>query len=263
MIRFDHVTKVFHPGEINEVLAIDGVSLEVPSGQFVTIIGGNGSGKSTLLNLLAGSLFPDRGRISIRGEDVTRVPEHRRAALMGRVFQDPLLGTSAGLTVEENFALADRRGKSRGLSLALNRPLRAEIRERLADLGLGLENRMKTRVGLLSGGQRQAITLLMAVFRRPHLLLLDEHTAALDPRASGKIMELTKQIVQEERLTALMITHNLSHALDYGDRAIMMSRGRIVRDLGKEERGRMTVKDLLELYWGTQQAECAGTAKVP
>ncbi len=255
LISIEHVTKTFHPGEVNEVTAIDGLSLRVPEEQFLTIIGGNGSGKSTLLNLVAGTYFPDTGRIVVSDRDLTRVPEHKRAGLIGRVFQDPLSGTSAGLSIEENFALADRRGAFRGLSPALGSRLRSKIRERLALLDLGLEDRIKAKVGLLSGGQRQAITILMAVFQRPTILLLDEHTAALDPRASRKIMELTRQIVRREKLTTMMITHNLSHALDSEDRIVMMSRGTVARDLGKDLVRTLRVKDLLNLFWETQSKE--------
>lgn len=249
MLRIDRVTKFFYQGEVNEVAAVADVSLTVPEGQFVVIIGGNGSGKSTLLNLVAGTFFPDTGKILVDGRDVTRVPEYLRAGFMGRVFQDPLMGTSAGLTIEENFSLAASRGEFRGFGPALRRKLRAEIKDRLALLGMGLEDRMKTKMGLLSGGQRQAVTILMAVFKRPSLLLLDEHTAALDPRASRKIMELTRSIVGDEKLTTLMITHNLAHALDSGDRTIMMSRGVVAADLGKDLRSTMTIEELLNLFW--------------
>lgn len=259
MVIVQHVTKIFHPGEVNEVIAVADMSFHILEGQFLTIIGGNGSGKSTLLNLLAGTFFADKGKIRVADQDVTRAPEYRRARLVGRVFQDPLMGTSAGLTIEENFALAESRGRFRGLGPALNAKLRREIRERLAMLGLGLENRMRAKVGLLSGGQRQAITILMAVFRRPKILLLDEHTAALDPRASAKIMELTKQIVKDQRLTTLMVTHNLSHALNSGKRIIMMSRGRIIRDLPQEQFRTMSPQDLLGLFWETETPENAVT----
>jgi putative tryptophan/tyrosine transport system ATP-binding protein len=255
LVEIDKITKVFHPGEVNEVTAIREVSLTVPQSQFLVIIGGNGSGKSTLLNLVAGAYSPDTGKIVVHGKDVTNVPEHRRAGLLGRVFQDPLKGTSAGLTIEENFALAASRGEFRGLGPALSKKLRGEIRERLSLLGMGLEGRMRSKVGLLSGGQRQAITILMAVFKRPRVLLLDEHTAALDPRASKKIMELTKTIVSEQKLTTLMITHNLAHVIDSGDRAIMMSRGAIAHDLGEDRLKNMDVKDLLALFWDTQREE--------
>lgn len=255
MVTVQNVTKVFHPGEVNEVVAVADISFHIPEGQFLTIIGGNGSGKSTLLNLLAGTFFADTGAIQVADEDVTRVPEYVRARLIGRVFQDPLMGTSAGLTIEENFALAESRGQFRGLGPALTAKLRNEIRDRLALLGLGLEGRMRAKVGLLSGGQRQAITILMAVFRRPSVLLLDEHTGALDPRASRKIMELTKQIVESQKLTTLMVTHNLAHALDSGQRLIMMNRGRIIRDLPQEQFRTMTPQDLLGLFWETRKPE--------
>ncbi|MBI4964012.1 MAG: ATP-binding cassette domain-containing protein [Desulfomonile tiedjei] len=257
MVIVRNITKVFHPGEVNEVIAVADVSFQIPEGQFLTVIGGNGSGKSTLLNLLAGTFFADKGTIKVADEDVTHLPEFRRARLIGRVFQDPLMGTSAGLTIEENFALAESRGKFRGLGPALNAKVRSEIRDHLAMLGLGLENRMRAKVGLLSGGQRQAITILMAVFRRPRVLLLDEHTAALDPRASRKIMELTREIVESQRLTTLMVTHNLAHALNSGERIIMMSRGQIIRDLPKETFRAMTPQDLLGLFWETQKPEDA------
>jgi len=249
LLRLENITKVFYPGEVNEVVGVSGVSLTVPEGQFLIIIGGNGSGKSTLLNLVSGTALPDTGEIILDGKNVTKLAEHLRAGVIGRVFQDPLVGTSAGLTVEENFSLAASRGEFRGLGRALGTRLRGKIRDRLAVLGLGLENRMKAKVGLLSGGQRQAITLLMAVFKRPSILLLDEHTAALDPRASRKVMELTRSIVRREKLTTLMITHNLAHALDSGDRTIMMNRGSISGDLGSEQLGTMTVQDLMSLFW--------------
>jgi len=255
LVKVEQVTKVFHPGEVNEVTAVKRVSLHVPRGQFLVVIGGNGSGKSTLLNVIAGVFFPDEGRIVIDAADLTQVPEYRRASLLGRVFQDPLKGTSAGLTIEENFSLAASRGEFRGLGPALGRKLRSEIRDRLALLGLGLENRMKAKVGLLSGGQRQAMTIMMAVFKKPRVLLLDEHTAALDPRASKKIMELTAQIVREQKLTTIMITHNLAHALDQVDRTIMMSRGTIAHDLDAGTLQGMEIEDLLSLFWETQKAE--------
>jgi putative ABC transport system ATP-binding protein len=255
MLKLENLSKTFHPGEVNEVNAIRGVSLEVPEAQFTVLIGGNGSGKSTLLNLIAGTIIPDTGTVMIGGENLTAVPEHRRASLLGRVFQDPMKGTAARLSIEENFSLAGSRGEFRGLGPALGKKLRDEIRDRLALLDLGLEDRMKAKVGLLSGGQRQAISILMAVFKRPQVLLLDEHTAALDPRASKKIMELTKEIVAEKRLTTVMISHNLAHCLECGERTIIMSLGRIVRDLDKESLQSMTVEDLLNLFWKTQQQE--------
>lgn len=255
MIRLKSLTKIFNPGEVNEVMAIDDLDLHTPEKQFLIIIGGNGSGKSTLLNLVAGAISPEKGHIFISGHEVTRTPEHKRALLLGRVFQDPLKGASAGLTIEENFALAAKRGEFRGLGQALNRRLRDQIRERLSLLEMGLEDRMKTKVGLLSGGQRQAITILMAVFKRPKALLLDEHTAALDPRSSRKIMRLTRQIVEEQSLTTLMITHNLAHCLDSGHRTIMMSRGRIAHDLPSDRLKSMSDQDLLALFWETQRKE--------
>lgn len=264
MVEIENLSKTFHPGEVNEVTAVTDVTLSIPVGQFLVIIGGNGSGKSTLLNLISGTFLPDRGKISISGKDVTSVPEHNRAGLIGRVFQDPMKGTAAGLTVEENFALAAARGEFRGLGRALNSKLRAQICDQLALLGLGIEYRLKAKVGLLSGGQRQAISVLMAVFRRPSLLLLDEHTAALDPRASKKIMELTRSIVRGQKLTTIMITHNMTHCLDTGDRTVMMSRGAIVRDLPRETLDQMTEHDLMDLFWETQrkEREVAGDGQV-
>ncbi len=253
MVRLEGITKVFHPCEVNEVIALTRVTLQVNEGGFLVILGGNGSGKSTLLNLVAGAFFPDAGGIFVADTDVTSVPEYRRAALIGRVFQDPLMGTSAGLTIEENFALAASRGEWRGLGPALGSRLRREIRDRLSTLGMGLENRLKANVGLLSGGQRQAITLLMAVFRKPKVLLLDEHTAALDPRASREIMGLTKSIVHDSGLTTLMVTHNLGHALDIGQRAIIMNRGQIAADLNKHALSTMKVQDLMALFLETQK----------
>ncbi|MEW6348173.1 MAG: ATP-binding cassette domain-containing protein [Thermodesulfobacteriota bacterium] len=261
MVRIEQVTKVFHPREVNEVTAVDHVTLRVSPGEFVVIIGGNGSGKSTLMNLVAGSFLPDSGRIVIAGTDCTQMPEHARAAMLGRVFQDPLMGTAAGLTVEENFALAASRGEFRGLGPALNSTLRSEIRERLSLLEMGLEDRLRARVGLLSGGQRQAITILMAVFKQPRVLLLDEHTAALDPKVSQKIMALTRRIVSESGLTTLMVTHNLSHALDTADRLVMMNRGVVAQELGRDELRKMTVKDLLELFWVTQSRDDDGAPR--
>lgn len=255
MVSIEHVTKVFHRGEVNEVAAVRDVSLHIPGGQFLSVLGGNGSGKSTVLNLIAGTHLPDAGRISLADSDITRVPEYRRAGLIGRVFQDPLVGTSAGLTIEENFALAASRGRFRGLTPALGKRLRREIRERLALLRLGLENRLKTKVSLLSGGQRQAITIMMAVFRRPTVLLLDEHTAALDPVAAKQVMQLTREIVRDEKLTTLMITHNLSHARESADRIVIMSRGKIGKDLPKEEIEGMTVEGLLKVFWEIQTKE--------
>ncbi|MEW6529472.1 MAG: ATP-binding cassette domain-containing protein [Thermodesulfobacteriota bacterium] len=252
MLKVQSITKVFHRGEINEVTALQDASLDVPAGQVVVLIGGNGSGKSTLLNLVAGTYLPDSGRIVIGEHDMTHVPEHGRAGILGRVFQDPLVGTASGLTIEENFALAASRGAFRGLRLALGRKLRDEIRDRLATLGMGLEGRMRTKVGLLSGGQRQAISILMAVCKQPLVLLLDEHTAALDPRASRQIMDLTRTIIREHNLTTIMVTHNLNHALENGDRTIVMSRGRIVHEIPRQQLDTMTIDDLFALFHDAQ-----------
>ncbi len=261
LVRIERVTKVFHPGEVNEVTAVYHVSLGVAPGEFVVIIGGTGSGKSTLMNLVAGSFFPDTGKVVVAGTDCTRMPEHARAGMLGRVFQDPLMGTAAGLTIEENFALAASRGQFRGLGPALDSKLRSEIRERLSRLEMGLEERLQSKVGLLSGGQRQAITILMAVFKQPLVLLLDEHTAALDPKASRKIMTLTRSIVAEFGLTTLMVTHNLAHALECADRLVIMNRGEIARELCSDALRRMSVKDLLDLFWDTQTREDDAAAR--
>jgi putative tryptophan/tyrosine transport system ATP-binding protein len=248
LVKIENVTKIFNPRDVNEVTALSRVSLQIPAGQFIMIIGGNGSGKSTLLNLVGGSYFPDEGKIFISDRDVSSLPEHRRAKIIGRVFQDPLMGTASGLTIEENFALASYRGKSRGLGSGLSSKIREEIRDRLALLKMGLENRLKTKLALLSGGQRQAITMLMAVFRRPLVLLLDEHTASLDPRTSRQIMELTLSIIAEEHLTTLMVTHNLTHVLDGGARAIVMNRGEIVGDLDAAQLRGLKIQDLMSLF---------------
>jgi putative tryptophan/tyrosine transport system ATP-binding protein len=257
VVRLEGITKVFHPCEVNEVIALRQVTLRLKEGEFLVVLGGNGSGKSTLLNLVAGAFYPDAGAIFVEEQDLTFVPEFERATMMGRVFQDPAMGTSAGLTIEENFALAASRGKRRGLGPALGSKLRAEIRDRLSTLGMGLENRMKAKVGLLSGGQRQALTLLMAVFRKPKVLLLDEHTAALDPRASREILSLTKSFVRDYGLTTLMVTHNLAHAREIGQRAIVMSRGQIASDLDAQRLSAMTVQDLMALFLETQKDEYA------
>ena len=231
MLELTNIRKVFNAKTVNEKIALDGLNLHLNDGEFVTVIGGNGAGKSTMLNAIAGVWPVDSGRIVIDDTDVTRLPEHQRAALLGRVFQDPMTGTAATMQIEENLALAARRGQKRTLRIGITREERAEYRERLATLGLGLENRMTTKVGLLSGGQRQALTLLMATLKKPKLLLLDEHTAALDPRASAKVLELSEQIVTENKIMTLMVTHNMRDAIRYGDRLIMMNEGHIILDI--------------------------------
>lgn len=241
------LTKRFTVGGSVKV-AVDRVDLTVPAGQFVAIVGSNGAGKSTLLNLIAGRHLPDEGTIRLNGVDITDWSEHRRAAFIGRVFQDPLHGTAASMTIEENLAIAACRGKRRGLRRGVTAADRRRFRERLAQLGLGLEERLRTPVGLLSGGQRQSLSLIMATLARPSLLLLDEHTAALDPKTARQVLELTTRIVSEYGLTTLMVTHNLEHALRVGDRTIMMHEGAIVLDVSGPERARMTVQDLLDEF---------------
>lgn len=248
MLEIKNLCKTFNRGTVNERKAIENVSLSVPQGQFVTLIGGNGAGKSTLLKLISGTYLADSGSISLDGRDVTYLPEHKRARQMGHLFQDPLMGTAPSMTVEENLSLAYLRGSRRGIAPAFSRKNTQFFREKLGELDLGLEDRLKTRVGLLSGGQRQAITLLMATISQPKLLLLDEHTAALDPAAAEKVLELTERIVREGNITTLMITHNIQSALDHGDRTIMMLDGGIVLDLSGPERQAMTVDALLDRF---------------
>ena len=245
MLELKGLYKTFNPGTANEKRAIDGLELTLEEGDFVTVIGGNGAGKSTTLNLIAGVFPPDCGTITLNGRDLTHLSEHRRAKYLGRVFQDPMMGTAATMGIEENLALALRRGKSRGLRTGIHNQERELYRERLATLGLGLEDRMTSKVGLLSGGQRQALTLLMATLKKPELLLLDEHTAALDPKTADKVLQLTKEIVERDHLTTLMVTHNMRNAIEYGNRLIMMDAGRVVVDLRGEEKKNLTVRELL------------------
>lgn len=248
MLELNGLYKTFNQGTANEKRAIDGLNLTLEDGDFVTVIGGNGAGKSTTLNLIAGVFPPDQGSILLNGRDLTDLPEHRRAKYLGRVFQDPMMGTAATMGIEENLALAYRRGRSRGLRPGVTNREREIYRERLATLGLGLENRMTSKVGLLSGGQRQALTLLMATLKKPDLLLLDEHTAALDPKTADKVLQLTEEIVSRDKLTTLMVTHNMRNAIQYGNRLIMMDAGRVVVDIRGEEKKNLTVKDLLEKF---------------
>ena len=248
MLEIINLRKTFNPGTVNEKTALDGVSLTLKDGDFVSVIGGNGAGKSTLLNAVAGTWLVDSGTISIDGVNVTRLPEHKRAQFIGRVFQDPMMGTAATMQIEENLALALRRGKRRTLRAGITAAERDQYRELLKILGLGLEDRLTTKVGLLSGGQRQALTLLMATLQKPKLLLLDEHTAALDPKTAAKVLETTERIIQRDHLTTLMITHNMRDAIAHGNRPIMMYDGRIVVDVSGEEKQRLTVEDLLALF---------------
>ena len=248
MLELIGLYKTFNPGTVNEKRAINGLDLTLEDGDFVTVIGGNGAGKSTTLNLIAGAIPADRGTIRLDGVDLTRLPEHKRAKYLGRVFQDPMMGTAATMGIEENLALANRRGKSRGLRRGITAQERALFLEKLAALGLGLEDRLTSRVGLLSGGQRQALTLLMATLNHPKLLLLDEHTAALDPKTADKVLQLTEEIVARDHLTTLMVTHNMRNAIQYGNRLIMMDAGRIVVDVRGEEKKNLSVRDLLEKF---------------
>ena len=248
MLQVEHISKTFNPGTINEKKALDRLSLHLAPGEFVTVIGGNGAGKSTLLNAIAGTRPVDEGRIRIDGADVTALPDFRRAPYIGRVFQDPMLGTAPDMWLEENLALALRRGKPRVLKWGISKAEREFFREKLSELGLGLEERMTTKVGLLSGGQRQAVTLLMAALQKPKLLLLDEHTAALDPATAAKVLELSDKIVTDNQLTALMITHNMSDAIRHGTRLIMMNQGRIILDISGEEKKHITKQDLLDRF---------------
>lgn len=248
MLKINHVKKTFNPGTITEKCALTDLNLHLKEGDFVTVIGGNGAGKSTMLNAVAGVFPIDQGSIEIGGEDVTHLAEHQRAKYLGRVFQDPMTGTAATMNIEENMALAMRRGEKRGLRWGISSMERDMYREQLRTLGLGLEDRMSSKVGLLSGGQRQALTLLMATLRTPKLLLLDEHTAALDPKTAAKVLELSEKIVREQHLTAMMITHNMKDAIALGNRLIMMHEGRIVVDVSGEQKQKLTREDLMGLF---------------
>ena len=248
MLELKIISKTFFPGTVHEKTALDNLSLTLHEGDFVTVIGGNGAGKSTMLNAIAGTFSVDSGSILIDGKDVTRLPEFKRAALLGRVFQDPMMGTAPTMQIQENLALAARRGKHRGLKWGITPQEEQEYYQKLKDLDLGLEDRMKAKVGLLSGGQRQALTLLMAALQKPKLLLLDEHTAALDPRTAAKVLELSDKIVEENHLTTMMITHNMRDAIAHGNRLIMMDAGHVVLDISGEEKKKLTVSDLLTLF---------------
>ena len=248
MLEIKNIYKTFNPGTINEKVALNGLSLKLNEGDFVTVIGGNGAGKSTMLNAVAGVWPVDEGQIIIDGTDVTKLSEHKRAAYLGRVFQDPMTGTAATMGIEENLALAKRRGKTRVLRPGITKTEREEYKELLKILNLGLEDRLTSKVGLLSGGQRQALTLLMATLQKPKLLLLDEHTAALDPKTAAKVLDITDRIVNRDHLTTLMITHNMKDAIAHGNRLIMMMNGRIVLDIQGEEKKKLTVEQLLDKF---------------
>ena len=248
MLEIKNIYKTFNKGTINEKTALKGVSLTLNDGDFVTVIGGNGAGKSTLLNAIAGTWAVDNGTIMVAGEDVTKLSEYKRAKYLGRVFQDPMNGTAATMEIQENLALANRRGLSRTLRKGIKEKEKKHYKELLATLGLGLEDRMTSKVGLLSGGQRQALTLLMAILKKPKLLLLDEHTAALDPKTAAKVLETTEMLIKRDNITTLMITHNMRDAIAHGNRLIMMMDGRIILDISGEEKSKLTVEDLLHKF---------------
>lgn len=249
MLEIKNISKTFNPGTVNQKTALNNLSLTLNAGDFVTVIGGNGAGKSTLLNAIAGVWKPDCGQIIIDGDDVTNTPEHKRAKYLGRVFQDPMRGTAASMEIAENLALAARRGQIRTLKWGVKKSEKEFYREKLADLDLGLEDRLTSKVGLLSGGQRQALTLLMASLKTPKVLLLDEHTAALDPKTAAKVLELTDRIVNENKLTTLMITHNMHDAITHGNRLIMLSNGQVMLDIKGEEKQHLTVEKLLSKFY--------------
>jgi len=255
MLEIERIAKTFNPGTVNEVRALQGVDLRIDEGSFVVVIGTNGSGKSTLLNAVAGSFFVDAGAIRIAGHDVTRWPEHRRARLVGRVFQNPFSGTAPDMSIAENIALAARRGRRRGLGWALRSGVAAEMRERVHRLGMGLESRLDNAIGSLSGGQRQALTLLMATWLKPKLLLLDEHTAALDPKSADQVIRLSDEVIARDRLTTLMVTHSMQQAANLGDRLIMMYRGRIIHDFRGAEKRRLHAGDLLARFEEVRRSE--------
>ncbi len=248
MLEIIDLKKTFNPGTVNEKVALDGMNLKLEDGDFVTVIGGNGAGKSTLLNAIAGVWKPDKGKILIDGKDVSNMPEYKRASFLGRVFQDPMIGTAATMQIDENLALAKRRGKKRTLRWGITADERKEYKQLLAQLDLGLEERLTTKVGLLSGGQRQAITLIMASLNNPKLLLLDEHTAALDPKTAEKVLNITEKIISQNHLTTLMITHNMHDAIVHGNRLIMLKDGKIILDISGEEKKKLTVEILLEKF---------------
>ena len=257
MLDINGISKTFNAGTVNEKKALNGLELHLKEGDFLTVIGGNGAGKSTMLNAIAGTWFVDEGSIVVDSVDVTRLSEHQRAKYLGRVFQDPMTGTAASMQIEENLALAARRGKFRGLRVGITNKEREFYKEKLQILGLGLENRLTTGVGLLSGGQRQALTLLMATLQKPKLLLLDEHTAALDPKTAAKVLEVTDKIVNKDNLTTIMITHNMKDAITHGNRLVMMHEGHIIYDVSGEDKKKLTVADLLHKFEEASGSEFA------
>lgn len=257
MLKITDLYKTFNPGTVNEKQVLKGVDLELKDKDFVTVIGGNGAGKSTILNMIAGVHYPDKGSIVLEDEDITYIPEYKRAKYLGRVFQDPMMGTASNMAIEENLALAYRRGDRRGFAWGITKEEKEIYVDKLKELDLGLEDRLTTKVGLLSGGQRQALTLLMAALRKPKLLLLDEHTAALDPKTAEKVLKLSEQIISDNALTALMVTHNMKNAIQYGNRLIMMYDGSIIYDVSGEEKRNLKVNDLLEKFQSVSGGEFA------
>lgn len=257
MLNISDLYKTFNLGTVNEKQVLNGLDLELKNKDFVTVIGGNGAGKSTILNMIAGVHYPDKGSIVLDDEDITFIPEYKRAKYLGRVFQDPMMGTASNMAIEENLALAYRRGKRRGLGWGITKEEKEIYVDKLKELDLGLEDRLTTKVGLLSGGQRQALTLLMAALRKPKLLLLDEHTAALDPKTAEKVLKLSEQIILDNSLTALMVTHNMKNAIQYGNRLIMMYEGRVIYDVSGEEKKNLKVNDLLEKFQSVSGGEFA------
>jgi putative ABC transport system ATP-binding protein len=260
MIRLNNLTKIFNKGTADEKCAINDLSLQINAGDFVTVIGSNGAGKTTLLNMISGAYFPDKGSILIDGNDVTKIPEHKRARYIGRVFQDPLRGTAASMSIEENLAMAEIRGKKRGLKWGVTKAKRTRYRDILKVLELGLEDRLKDPAGLLSGGQRQTLTLLMVTLSIPKLLLLDEHTAALDPKTAHKVLLLSNQMIEEHTLTAIMVTHNMKQAIEYGNRMIMMHEGRVQFDVSGEEKRGLSVETLVKSFGAVLKDETLLTA---
>lgn len=257
MLEIKNVSKTFNPGTVNEKVALNGINLTLNEGDFVTVIGGNGAGKSTMLNMISGLYPVDCGMIKIDGVDVTRLPEYKRAKYLGRVFQDPMMGTAADMQIDENLALAARRGKPRTLKPGISSKEKAKYKELLKKLDLGLETRLTSKVGLLSGGQRQAVTLLMATLKKPKVLLLDEHTAALDPQTASKVLNLTEELISQDKITTIMITHNMKDAIRYGNRLVMMNNGQIIYDIEGEEKKNLQVSDLLELFAKASNGEFA------
>ncbi|MBQ1534957.1 MAG: ATP-binding cassette domain-containing protein [Erysipelotrichaceae bacterium] len=262
MLEIRHAYKTFFPGTINEKVALSDLNLLIEDGEFVTVIGGNGAGKSTMLNIIAGSLTVDSGQIIVDGKDITRLPEYKRAADFGRVFQDPMMGTAPTMQIDENLAIAARRGEARGLKWGIDKEERERYKELLKEFDLGLEDRLSAKAGLLSGGQRQALTLLMATLKKPKLLLLDEHTAALDPKTAQKVLDITDKIVEKSKLTTFMVTHNMRDAIRHGSRLLMLNEGKIILDIKGEEKKKMTVEKLINRFEKASGEEFANDAAI-